>query len=508
MFSPELSSRRNLARRSSDRRRGVAILVVLSLISISLALSYAMLRSQATALRIHENLDRLSDARSAALSGMTAAIGKMHQPDWQGVSVPVTGNFGNGGSYSVSFTPGDSRLSPSHPDYSDWPYRVTLSATGYASDPAASGQISIHRIRAVVRLRPQRLYDAPAAWQKMQNYTVYQCPGDNFVVQTPARIEGPVLMTGALSLCSTYPSDTGARMQYLSDLERMRQAGRTDNRPFNGPIRWDILRNGVASVEVGNWLGVPVTTLQASDVGQLSVPVQFDRYRLYTGGPAYEIPRIGEVLENISLEPDPDKNPLGIYFRSGSVQVRSNVSIVGSLVATDDIEITGSGIQVTACEFQSIEGSDRPPRFPALCAGDDVRFHSSARASIQGAVWAADEFEIRDGPETAEIVIEGRVIAKNFAIRGRWPWYYTTDTWSQLYTQFLFQRSASASGSFEYFPAYLAALGRSSTPRIVIKPAATPKLDHWQSAMEPVYLPLQTGAGLKWDIIDWVDNST
>jgi hypothetical protein len=103
-------------------------------------------------------------------------------------------------------------------------------------------------------------------------------------------------------------------------------------------------------------------------------------------------------------------------------------------------------------------------------------------------------------------VIEGRVIAEDFAIRGRWPWYYTSDTWSQMYTQFLLQRSAS--GGFQYFPSYLASLGRSSTPRIIIKPSTTPRLDRWQSALEPVYLPLETGVGLKWDIIDWVDHST
>ena len=63
----------------------MAIIVVLGLISIAMALSYTMMRTQGTTLKIQQNSRRRADARQAALSGLMAGLGHMHQANWTGV---------------------------------------------------------------------------------------------------------------------------------------------------------------------------------------------------------------------------------------------------------------------------------------------------------------------------------------------------------------------------------------------------------------------------------------
>jgi hypothetical protein len=70
----------------------MTVIVVLGVISITLALSYAMLRSQVTSVQIQSNLDRRNAARQAAYAGVSAALRAMHQSSWGGVdarSVPT-----------------------------------------------------------------------------------------------------------------------------------------------------------------------------------------------------------------------------------------------------------------------------------------------------------------------------------------------------------------------------------------------------------------------------------
>src|SRR5438552_3178588 len=71
------------------RRRGVSLLLVLGLVAIALATSYALLRTQATSMQLQGNAGRQVDARQAAFAGLSAALRRMHEPDWGGVAVPL-----------------------------------------------------------------------------------------------------------------------------------------------------------------------------------------------------------------------------------------------------------------------------------------------------------------------------------------------------------------------------------------------------------------------------------
>ncbi len=150
-----------MKRRTSKRprRRGMTVILILGLLSITIALSYAMLRTQATSQQIQTNLNRRNDARQAAQTGLTVALRRMHEPNWPGVNVPVVGFYQDGSRYVVYYVvyeTGDEKLSPADPDYDKFPYRVTLKSTGWVVTPGNSGINSMHTATAVVELVPRR----------------------------------------------------------------------------------------------------------------------------------------------------------------------------------------------------------------------------------------------------------------------------------------------------------------------------------------------------------------
>lgn len=213
----------NLHVRRSDRsRRGATILIVLSLILIALAISYALMRSQMTASRIQNNSNLDALARQTALTGLATGMRKMHENAWAGVGTSLTGSTSSTESYVVSFTAGDASLTAGGPDYSELPYRVTLIATGTARDPANSQLKSSHSVQAVMRLVPRQLGATTADWTSMRQYTVYQHAPGAFSLDVPCRVEGPVRLQGAVTLGSDYSWSSTARNRYLGDLNAMR----------------------------------------------------------------------------------------------------------------------------------------------------------------------------------------------------------------------------------------------------------------------------------------------
>src|SRR5262249_17488059 len=74
-----LRSRVGLVSRLQSPRRGIAIVLVLGLLAITLAVSYATLRGQGAATQLARNNGRAYDAREAAHSGLVAALRKMSE---------------------------------------------------------------------------------------------------------------------------------------------------------------------------------------------------------------------------------------------------------------------------------------------------------------------------------------------------------------------------------------------------------------------------------------------
>ena len=121
------------------QRRGMAVVMILGLLAITMAMSYSMMRSQAINAQIQHNSQRGGHARQAAITGLATALRKIHQDDWEGIDTEFTGWLSTTESYSVSFATGDAALTPGDPDYEMYPYRVTITSVGRVEDLYAHG---------------------------------------------------------------------------------------------------------------------------------------------------------------------------------------------------------------------------------------------------------------------------------------------------------------------------------------------------------------------------------
>jgi hypothetical protein len=482
----------------------MTVVVVLGLVAITLALSYSILRSQGAALRVQQNSSRRNLARSAALTGLSVGLARMHQSSWSGVDSILTGAIGPTESYEVRYTTGDARLVSGAPEYAEWPYRVTLDVTGFSQDGVNGAPPATHTLRAVVRLAPRQRAAQPDDWATMMEYTVYQTRDEDFAVQFPCRVEGPIWVQGRIEYCEEYPVPSSPRTGYLTDLEAMRAAGLGDYRPLNGPISLRSSRQTGATIAMLGATGVSVTNVAARTVADWGTNDHSQPYRLYPGGKQYHAASVGWELENVTLQADPETNPLGLFYRYGDITLSDNVTVRGTLLTQGDVFVEGRNVRLEPLLLPSLQGSSDPIRLPAAVAADDFRIFDGASCTVQGVVVAYDEFEVRDGNESASLAMQGRVIAGGFEIAGRWQWMYSNNAWSSFLASFDAQ-SPGAAPSTRYFPSYMALFGRNPNPLLTVKPPSSPVADHWKTPSQPVYVPLASDAGLRWDLLGWSD---
>jgi len=487
---------------ASRQWHGVALVLVLLVICITLALSYAALRSQFTGLKIQGNAHRQISARQAAVTGLTMAIKRMHSGTWNGVDTTLSGTLGGGAGFEVAYTAGDPSLRPGHADYQDSPYRVTLVSTGSAADPDNPAAVATYRIRAVLRLAPRALAAEPSDWSKMQGYTVYQSKKYPFEVDIPCRLEGPVRIQGRLQIALHYPNDTEAWRRYLEDLNAMRPAGRPDYRPFNGPVSLPFSEQDWRDYyALTSRLGVTAVDVPASEAAADWVrPTGLASYQIYDGGPTYTIPTVGATLEATTLEGDPLANPLGVYYRDGTVEIGDNVTIRGSLFCRDDIRIKGTNVRFEPVGLPSLHGSEAGVRLPAAtCRKFAVA--PTAGGTLTGLLAVFEKLEIEKSPDTVAFAVQGRVVAREFYVKERQPW--ETLNWGPYYGDFRQQLDA---GGEPYFPVWMGTRGRDPKPLLTVKPDSASIRYHWHYPGNRIYVPHPDDDGLRWDLWEWTEN--
>src|SRR5689334_12892876 len=113
------------------RPRGIAIVMVLGILAITIAISYATLRGQGTTTQLARNGSRSLEARAAARSGVAAALRAMSENGWAGVGTAMSTNVTANSWYNVTFVTGDAKLVDGDAAYSEWPFRVTIESTGF-----------------------------------------------------------------------------------------------------------------------------------------------------------------------------------------------------------------------------------------------------------------------------------------------------------------------------------------------------------------------------------------
>ena len=513
-------------------RRGVAVLLVLGMLAMTLALSYASLRGQATVAQLAQNVGRGEDARLAAESGIYAALRKMSDGTWGGINSTLTGRITDDSWYEVSFLTGDASLQPGDPLYGEYPYRVTVTASGYASDPGQPSLRSVHKVDAVVQLARRAIAPEPSAWSSLDNYTVYQWGNRDITVQEPVRINGQTTLLGRLFLSPTYPSTTGSRDAYLTGLNSMLLEGRGDHRPFASPLTIALIRQDSSALDLVTKLGILTIDSLASASAPVGHPNTVSSYRLYPGGKVYSPPILGDVygstLQSVTLAPHPVNNPLGVFRNRATLSVNNNVTIRGTIVGegtVSDIQVVGTNVKFEGFNLPPLEGASATYQLPVALLRDDLRYHGTSDAVLQGLAMIYDEFELKQGAATARFAMHGKLVTSGLRLQGRTPWIMTSTDWQKDCDDFRGSggllggileallddvRAALGLGADDpvFFPEYMQHVrGFTVQPRLTFQPEATGVKYHWHDWSQPVFQKDPNDLGLRWNLVRWVEGS-
>jgi hypothetical protein len=488
------------AGRKRPARRGFAVLLVLGLISMTLAVSYAVLRTQAAGLKAGVNVGQRLDARQAAYSGLSTALRKMSQSDWAGADTVLTGTVGPDATFAASFTTGDAELTSGDSQAAEWPYRMTITVTGIATNTAVSPVPATYRVEAVARLVPRSTTTNPAVWTSSSPYVVYQTSTDDVTVQLPVRINGAIRFQSQLTFCPTYPSTNSSRNQYLSDLNSMRSNGYADHRPFTGPISMPLndTPGSTRNLLTGN-LGITLTNMAVSTASGWSHPGTVTTYKLYTGGRSYTAVSLGSSVSGTTLVADRQTNPLGLFVRSGDVTLGNNTTIRGTILSTGDVRFGGTSVTVEPLSLPPLEGSSAAVQLPVIVAGDDVEVNDGTRATVRGNVTVFDDFNILAGSDATQFSLQGRLITRDFDVNGRTEWNVGSTWWSLLFNWW--DEQDHRSDGVRYFPVYCQAWGLAYTPVLTFNPATDSVTQQWFTAGSPVYIGHPADPGLRWSIL-------
>jgi hypothetical protein len=493
-------------RRTRGRRSGIAIILVLAMIAMTMTVSYSLLRSQTAQLKSSSGSELRLDAREAALSGMSAALRKMNQTSWSGADSTFTGSLSNTQTYSVTFTTGDDAILTTDANAAEWPYRVTITATGYAADAAVSTVPTTYQVQAVATLIPKGASPNPTPWSTMQSYVLYQTGTDDNTLQLPFRVEGPVRLQGSMtSFCATYPAPTPCRSQYLTDLNVMRTMGYGDHRPFTGPI---YLPTSSTSSTIRNLLtnnlGVTLNNMSSSSSSGWSAPQNVSSYQLYPGGRSYTIPTLATTVSGVTLQPDPRTNPAGMFFRNGDVTLGNNTTIVGTVISSGKVKLTGTNISLQAYSLPPLNGQSTNYQLPAIVATSDLVLDDGATTTVSGTVATFTKFSAVAGTQSSQLDLQGRLICRQMEILSRDEWSLGSFWWSLAWNWFKAQEDDN--GGQKYVPPYMTGWGMDYQPKIKIAAAPAPTNQQWFTPGTPLYAVGSGDGGLRWSVIRMKEN--
>lgn len=514
-------------------RRGATLILVMVIISVTLATAYALLATQGTTQQIQQNSSSRIQARQAAMAGMSIALRRMHQLDWIGCDKSFSGKLTGSERYEVTYTTGDRAYSvedlaalvkSTNPEDWKlamwWPLRVTVESTGYSTAGHNSNE-AMHRVRTVVQLVPMRLNVMPESWSELvpqldpvtgiinrsiQPPTIYQAASGLISVDPPVRIEGPVRLRSRLELGINLRWSNSVRQRFFADLQAMRLWGYRDCRPFNGPIYLPHNQQSATTLSlVSSSMKIPTV-----DVSPASLPFHtyfnpIHSYQLYPGGKQYFVSQ-----DLHAPHTDVQNNPLGIVMVTGDVQLQSNTTVNGTIVSQGDVILNGTNIRIKPLALPALHETSEPVELPALVSLDDLRVANGAQVDIQGMVGVARKLEVSRGSSVTKFNLAGQVLLGELEIEARSNWDLTQSVWNSLLSDHgllspLFLLLNNLLG-LQHFPLYLEDRhGLDPRPNIELRPRNDTVRYHWPLDGQSLYVPDVDDLGLRWDIVRWED---
>ena len=518
MNEEKFRNRRKVRRQVFARqRRGASIVVVLGLLSITLAASYAMMHSHVTSERIQGHWQRRKLARQAAQAGLSLALSRMHQDSWEGVEKKIIGELSKNTRYEVTFATGDERLRVEDEDYGEYPFRLTLTSTGSARSFRESAVMSTCEMTAVVQLKRTNLATpsdgkVEQAWKELEPYSLYCRGRKRNYVYSPIRLEGNMWWAeGCLSM--RFPRSSDARQRFFGDAHELATKSPVDRRPLFGSVTLTKRNQSRMQTEFRRCrIDVPVNKSEVK-IDRLFSDFKVPRtYQLYRGGVEYTVPVVSRELKNEALEPDVMTNPLGLFAATGDVTVGDNVRIRGTLLQSGrghEIKLAGKNIEISAVELPAVEETPCRRQLPVAVV-EAVNLAIGSGGSICGVAHVLDDFACAAGQGKMKWDIEGRLATGDLQIKTKPTDLAGHIVWKDLLEAFGEEAEEEFSeGEFRnlvarYFPLWLEQRRQFDLePILTVRPKSTEVETHWPDWERPFYVSPPGKTGLRWAVVRW-----
>ncbi len=395
-------------------RRGMALLLVMVAVSASLVITLAFVRTQTSCIRIRQNSTRRDVALQAAHTGAAVALETMHSTTWAGVDVSLSRTILSDAEGTSSYEVEYQTIEETNPDVvpGDAPLYVVVVSTGRWVSAADPSEVVSRQVQVITKLLPRvpgRTINAgdsanasdvtpnPGGYDTIQTFTGYQrtAASKAMMIEPCGRVEGNISANSQVSIYVDALWNSTVRGAVLDNLGS--QYGTTTGgtsiahpHPLNGSITFRVTPNASVQSDLAK-LGIPwsynasVPTWPSIDyAGRVS-------YKLFQGGFTYTAETIGSsLISNVTLKPTAT-NPLGIFYRNGSLNVHDGTNIRGTLVCTGLVVVGGRWVHLASPNWRDDTGAattwngDNWPRLPAIVAAN-VTLARDATATITGAI--------------------------------------------------------------------------------------------------------------------------
>ena len=475
----------------------MALLTVLLLLSLTLALSYAAMRSQGTASMIQRNSDRRASARQDAITGLSMALKKMNRSDWGGVGTSLNGTLSTTDTFLVTYT--SRRQQPKR-------RRPRSALSGDAAVDGLFGRFAAgteHRHLPGARGRPPHsATGGRRALQLAHDAEIHPLPngharngfGHPLPVHRPcataskARHRLPLSQQrfGAVAVHFRLERYATGRLVRLSTVQRSGES----------PVRWArskvlclldtrIRHSGQQHDRAESGLGLGHADLLDH------LPNLSRRTNLYGPGST-------GTLRNQTLQPDPTNNPLGLFFTSGNVTINSNVTVNGSLFCGGNITIAGTKVFFNAVALPPMAGTTGPVRL-AAAGCQNFTVNTAAGGQVTGPLAVFNSFQIQQGSVSMAFSVAGQLVARQITIQQRTEWNQLN--WGNCYTAFQTAKLLFPL-TVKYFPDWMNKnYACNPASQLNFGPESPAATYHWASSYNPIFVPNPSDGGLRWDLL-------
>ena len=382
-------------------------------------------------------------------------------------------------------------------------------STGYAtSSLLQKSQQASYRVRAVVALSPRQLGAQPTNWSTMVQYSLYQINNGAVTLDPPCQLTGPVYLQGALSLGTDYSWSSSASQRFFTDLNSMRFAGQPDDRPFTGTVSLPTASQSSQTISTLGWLGLATTNVAVATPPSIPLPTNLTTYQIYPGGPVYTVGTVPSSASSVTLGPDMVKNPLGIYFSSGSLTTGSNLTVNGTLICGSNLTIGGAGNGDHARQHAAAGWQQHADSIAGRGAEQNVTCNSRGRSHVQRPRIGRQQVRDRRRPAGQHRLgrRSGADEQHSASARGT-NGINRRLIWSFYYSLFQSQLGLGTPPRIAYFPTWLSGDGLNPNPTLTVKPNTTVLTYQWQDLTAgPIYVINPADGGLRWTLISWTEN--